>query len=282
MHNIKATPCCVNVLLCCHDCTSYFLLIIEAEKNSLEQESYNIIALLLASIFCYTTKMKRYTVLTLFPDLIRAYVSESILKRAKEKKIIKIDAIDIRAFTTDKHRTVDQKPYGGGAGMVLMAEPILKAVASLKKKKRKPKIVILSAKGKQFTQQKARDLAKNYSDIIFISGRYEGIDERVKTILRAEEVSIGPYVLMDGDVAAMSMISAIARLVPGVINLESLAEESHQNSLIKNESGSVGLEYPHYTRPEELKHQGETYRVPVVLLSGDHKKIADWRKKKSK
>ena len=164
--------------------------------------------------------------------------------------------------------------------MVLMAEPLIRAVNHLKKsgKDKKTKIVVFSAKGKQFNQKIAYDWAKKYNRIIFITGRYEGIDERVKTILKADEISIGPYVLTDGDVAAMVVISAVSRLVPGVIRLESLEEESHWNLLIKKEKKipeGKGLEYPHYTRPAKFRNMA----VPGILLSGDHKKIEIWRKK---
>lgn len=165
--------------------------------------------------------------------------------------------------------------------MVLMAEPILHAVKSLKLKikGRSTKIIILSAKGKQFTQRMARNWARRYERLILISGRYEGIDERVRQILKADEVSIGPYVLTDGDVAAMAVVSAVARLIPGVIRLESLAEESHWSWLTKREAvpGRKGLEYPHYTRPEVLRWKGRAYRAPKVLLSGNHREIANWR-----
>ena len=137
---------------------------------------------------------------------------------------------------------------------------------------------MLSAKGKQFNQKMAYEWARKSKQIIFISGRYEGIDERVKTILKAEEVSIGPYVLTDGDVAAMAMVSAVARLIPGVIRLESLQEESHWNLLLREEAGGKkGLEYPHYTRPEILVWEGKKVRVPRVLLSGNHREITVWR-----
>ena len=225
----------------------------------------------------------KFDILTIFPKLFSekdAYVNESILKRAQERKLISIKAHNIREYTTDKHRKVDDRPFGGGAGMVMMAQPILDAVASLKiKDTKKTKVVILSAKGKQSNQKMAYDWAHKYERIVFISGRYEGIDERVKTVLKAEEVSIGPYVLTDGEVATMVMISAVARLLPGVIRLESLAEESHWNNLLKKEAtaGAGGLEYPHYTRPEVLKWGGKLWKVPKVLLSGNHKDIDKWR-----
>ncbi|MEK7198134.1 MAG: tRNA (guanosine(37)-N1)-methyltransferase TrmD [Patescibacteria group bacterium] len=214
--------------------------------------------------------MKQFDIITIFPKIFNSYFNESIIRRAIKFGKIKINTINLRDFSIDKHKTVDEKPYGGGAGMVLMAEPLIKAVDYIKKsgKNKKIKTVVFSAKGKQFNQKTAYDLAKKYDQIIFICGRYEGIDERVKNILKADEISIGPYVLTDGDAAAMVVISAISRLIPGVIKLESLKEESHFN---------LRLEYPHYTRPETLEYNGKKYRVPKILLSGNHKKIAEWR-----
>ena len=231
----------------------------------------------------------RFDIITTFPDIFDSYLGESILKRAQEKKLVSIRSHNLRDFTRDKHKKVDDKPYGGGAGMVLSVEPILRAVDFITKRQatsdKRQKIVILSAKGKQFNQKMAYDWVKKYGRIIFVSGRYEGIDERVGTALRAEEISIGPYVLTDGDVAAMAIISAVARLIPGVIRLESLAEESHWNLLLKKEAGArsgKGLEYPHYTRPEVLHYKNKKYRVPKILLSGDHKKIEEWRARHQK
>ncbi len=229
----------------------------------------------------------RFDIITTFPRIFDSYLGESILKRAQEKKLVSIRSHNLRDFTRDKHKKVDDKPYGGGAGMVLSAEPILKTVEAVMKKTKsgEAKIIILSAKGRQFNQKMAYDWAKKYNRIIFVSGRYEGIDERVKTALRAEEISIGPYVLTDGDVAAMAIISAVARLIPGVIRLESLVEESHWNLLLKKEAGArvgKGLEYPHYTRPEVLHYKNKKYRVPKILLSGDHRKIAEWRARRQK
>lgn len=214
--------------------------------------------------------MKQFDIITIFPKIFNSYFNESIIRRAIKFGKIKINTINLRDFSIDKHKTVDEKPYGGGAGMVLMAEPLIKAVDYIKKsgKNKKIKTVVFSAKGKQFNQKTAYDWAKKYDQIIFICGRYEGIDERVKNILKADEISIGPYVLTDGDAAAMVVISAISRLIPGVIKLESLKEESHFN---------LRLEYPHYTRPETLEYNGKKYRVPKILLSGNHKKIAEWR-----
>ncbi len=226
----------------------------------------------------------RFDIITIFPKIFDSYFSESIIKRAIVKKKIQIKIWNLRDFTRDKHKKVDDKPYGGGAGMVLMAEPILRAVWLLghtMSKLGKVKVIVLSAKGEQFTQKMAYSWSKKYKNIILISGRYEGIDERVSKILRAEEISIGPYVTTDGDVAAMVVVSAVSRLIPGVIKLESLEEESFFSNLIKK-GERRGLEYPHYTRPEILKYKGRLHRVPKVLLSGNHKKIEDWRRKHKK
>ncbi len=223
----------------------------------------------------------KFDIITIFPRIFDSYLNESILKRAQKKKMIQIKIHNLRDFAKDKHKKVDDKPYGGGAGMVLMAEPILRVVgkAKSKNKSKKTKTIIFSAKGKQFNQKMAYDWARKYDSLILVSGRYEGIDERVVNILKAEEISIGPYVLMDGDVAVMTIISAVSRLIPGVIRLESLAEESHWNLLLESErkTKDSGLEYPHYTRPETLIHRGKKYNVPNVLLSGNHRKIEEWR-----
>lgn len=233
----------------------------------------------------------RFEIITIFPKIFDSYFNESILARAQKRKLIQIKIHNLRDWTSDKHKTVDDSPYGGGAGMVLMAEPILKAVEKITRNKiqetKKAKIIVFSAKGKQFNQKMAYDWSKKTDQLILICGRYEGIDERVKKILKAEEISVGPYVLTDGEVPAMAVVSSVARLIPRVIRLESLEEESHWNSLIKREKGDVrgekgGLEYPHYTRPEVIEYQGKKYRVPPVLLSGDHKKIEEWRKLKTK
>ena len=237
----------------------------------------------------------RFDIITIFPQIFDSYLNESILKRAQKKKLIQIKVHNLRDFsvgrglmrtgrrTTQKniYRKIDDKPYGGGAGMVLMAEPILRAVEKIKTKTKvkKTKTIIFSAKGKQFNQKMAYDWARKYNNLILVSGRYEGIDERATNIIKAEEISIGPYVLTDGDVAVMAIISAVSRLVPDVIRLESLTEESHWNLLLKNEKKAEdkGLEYPHYTRPEILIYKGKKYKVPKVLLSGNHKEINEWR-----
>jgi tRNA (guanine37-N1)-methyltransferase len=227
----------------------------------------------------------RFDIITIFPEVFQSYFNTSIIKRAELKKLIEIKIHNLRDFTTNKHKTVDDRPYGGGAGMVLMAEPIVKAVKHITRGRflvKKQKIIILSAKGKQFNQKMASDWSKKFDRIILISGRYEGIDERVKTALKAEEISIGPYVLTDGDIPAMTVVSAVTRLLPGAIRLKSLQEESHWNLVLKKEATGKGLEYPHYTRPEILVSKGKKYRVPRVLLGGNHKKINQWRKNHTK
>ena len=223
-------------------------------------------------------KNMRFDIITVFPKIFESYFGESIIKRALALKLVDIKTHDIRAFAENKHKKIDDRPYGGGAGMVLMADSIVRAVESVKKQK-KSKIIILSPKGKQFTQKMAYDWSRKYSQLILISGRYEGIDERAKKILRAEEVSIGPYVMTDGDVGAMAIVSAVTRLIPNVINFNSLQDESFFGKVIKNEAETGELEYPHYTRPEVFEYKGKKYRVPKVLLSGDHKKVAEWREK---
>lgn len=224
----------------------------------------------------------RFDVVTIFPDAFVSYLGTSVLGRAQKRKFITIRAHGLRKWGLGKHRKLDDRPYGGGVGMVLRAEPILRAVDYIKRRSRakKLKIIILSAKGKQFNQRLAYQWAKRYDQLILISGRYEGIDERVRKALRAEEVSVGPYVLTDGDVGAMAIISAVARLIPGVIRSASLAEESHINLVFKaGGSTGRGVEYPQYTRPEVLRYRGRNYRVPKVLLSGKHREIEEWRRR---
>lgn len=251
-----------------------------------------------------------FDIITLFPEVLRPYCGVSILRRAQEKKLVTFAFYNPRDFAERRsrrtggiptslsnvrkgasgHRVVDGSPYGGGAGMVLKAEPVLAAVAEAMGGKgkgvprTKAKVIILSAKGKQFSQNMANDWAKKYERIVLVAGRYEGVDERVRIALKAEEVSIGPYVMTDGDVAAMAVVSAVARLVPGVIRLESLEEESHVRApVVRGADGSGGgLEYPHYTRPEAFIWKGKTYRVPKVLLSGNHAEINAWRSGKSR
>lgn len=231
--------------------------------------------------------MTIFHIFTVFPESFRSYFETSILKRAQEKKLIKIKIYNIRDFAEDRHKTTDEKPFGGGAGMVMKAEPIIKAVGAVLGKiknqsaSRRIKVILFSAKGKQFNQKTAYDFSKKYTDIFLICGRYEGIDERVKLVLKTQEISIGPYVLTDGEAPAMVVVSAISRLLPGAIRMESLQEESFSNTVLQKEKRG-SLEYPHYTRPEIFEFERKKYRVPKVLLSGDHKRIAEWRKKHSR
>ena len=221
----------------------------------------------------------KFNIITIFPAIFDSYFNESIIKRAQKKKLIEIKIHNLRDWTSDKHKTVDDTPYGGGAGMVLKVEPIYKALSALKKqetrnkKQTKSTTILLSAKGKKWNQQ----LAKKYSkldEIIFICGRYEGVDERVKK-LADEEISIGDYVLTGGELGAMTIIDSITRLLPGVLgNSQSAINESHSEPGV--------LEYPQYTRPEEFIINGRNQKVPKILLSGDHQKIYDWRKNKMK
>jgi len=207
----------------------------------------------------------RFDVFTIFPSMFTGFLNESILKRAQQAGLIQIALHDIRAWATDKHRTVDDTPYGGGPGMVMMAPPIVHAVESvLGDELPTTPIVILSPSGELFTQQVARELVQ-YPRLALICGRYEGIDDRVRIILRARELSIGDYVLTGGELAAAVVIDVVSRLVPGVIDPESLAEESHTSGL---------LEYPQYTRPPVFRGLA----VPEILLSGHHAKIAEGRR----
>ena len=205
-----------------------------------------------------------------------SYFNESIIKRAQERKLIKINIHDLRDFTNDKHKTVDDNPYGGGFGMVLMVEPIKKAVNFIKRKSRakKRKIVLLSAKGKKFNQRMAQKFSK-LDQLIIISGRYEGVDERVAKHIAEEEISIGEYILTGGEIPAMVLIDSITRLIPGTIAKGSLEEESFTEN-------DKHKEYPHYTRPEKIKINGKERRAPKILLSGNHKRIKDWQIKNSK
>lgn len=240
----------------------------------------------------------RFDIITIFPNAFESYFSTSILKRAQEKKRVKIVAHNLRDYTTDKHKTVDDKPYGGGAGMVMKAEPIFKAVSALKKlkirnprsetnsksKSPKSKTILLAASGKQFDQRMAEKLSK-LDHIIFICGHYEGVDERVMNVVD-EVVSVGPYVLTGGELPTMTIVDAVTRLIPGVLgNPKSLDEESfggkrEEGLKIGNLKLEIHGEYPHYTRPELVTWKGKRYRVPAVLLSGDHTKIMQWRGKK--
>lgn len=220
----------------------------------------------------------KFNIITIFPQIFDSYFSESIIKRAQEKKIVKINVHNLRDYTDDKRRTVDDHPYGGGPGMVMMVEPIFRAVKKLRGNRSassadKTKIVLFSPKGKKFDQKMAKRFSK-LDNLIMICGRYEGVDERVVQRIADEEVSVGDYVLTGGEIPAMIVVDAVTRLIPGVIAKESLNEESFSIKKQKD-LANENYEYPQYTRPEKFGK----WSVPKVLLSGDHKKIEEWRKK---
>jgi len=216
----------------------------------------------------------KFDIITIFPKILDSYFAEAQVKRAVAKKLVEIKVHDLRDYTEDKHRTTDDIPYGGGAGMVVKVEPICKSVEAILKKstfKRKDiRIILLSAKGKFYNQKRARELSKRYEQIVLICGRYEGVDERVVKHIADEEASVGPYILSGGELGAAIVTDSITRLIPGVVGNEtSLVEESYETDTV---------EYPQYTRPEEFRG----WKVPKVLLSGDHKKIKKWRAEKQK
>jgi len=226
-------------------------------------------------------------IITIFPEMVDFYFKQSLLEKAQEAGLLKIQAHNLRDFTVDKHKTVDDKPFGGGRGMVLKIEPLWRAVETLKEpsnsfRKRsclvpsRAKVILLSPRGKKFNQKMATRWSK-LDQLILICGRYEGVDERVAKHLVDEKVSIGDYVLMGGELPALIIAEAVARLLPGVVG--------HSEALIGERiTKSKGfLEYPQYTRPEVFAtKQGKKLKVPSVLLSGDHKKIEQWRQENSK
>lgn len=253
----------------------------------------------------------KFNVITIFPEMITDYCSKSILGRAQKKHAIEINAIGLRQFAEDKHQTVDDTPYGGGAGMVMKPDPIYKALKSIdaipfskangleKVKKiftgklsKKKRTVLLSPRGRQFNQRIAEEWS-TYQEITFVCGRYEGIDQRVVDHMIDEEISIGPYVLAGGELGAMIIIEAVSRLIPGVLgNPESIVEETYGSQPAfakklragKKSDGIMELtdleasaEYPQYTKPMDFLG----WKVPDILLGGDHKKIEAWRRGKS-
>lgn len=209
-------------------------------------------------------------IVTIFPGMFQGPFEESILKRAQEKQLLQINIHNLRDFTTDKHKTVDDYPYGGGAGMVMKPEPIFAAVEHLLEKSpaKTPRVILLCPQGEVFRQEKAKELAKE-EHLIFLCGHYEGIDERVRDYLVTDELSIGDYVLTGGELPAMVIIDSLARMIPGVVKeTESVQQDSFYTGL---------LDYPQYTRPAEFRN----WSVPDILLSGHHEKVAAWRKKES-
>ena len=207
-----------------------------------------------------------FHIVTLFPGAFKSYLGESILKRAIADKKIKVSFYNPRDFAENKWKRVDRPPYGGGPGLVIEAMPVIKAIERTFRKN--SKIIFLSPSGKQFTNEYARRIAKKYKNIILVSGRYEGIDARVRKVFKMEEVSVGPYVLTGGELPAVIIMDAISRQVPGVLgNIESLEEHRVSSSEV-------------YTRPEKFKYKGKIYTVPKILLSGHRAKIEEWKKKR--
>lgn len=225
----------------------------------------------------------KFHFLTIFPEMVQSYLTEAMLKRATDKKLASFAVLNIRDYTLDRHSKTDERPYGGGPGMVMTPEPILRAHSKLKMKGKKTKVIMLSPTGALFTNAMAAKLAKQYSDVVFICGRYEGVDDRVRSILKAEEVSIGDFVLTGGELPALVMTDAIVRQIPGVLGKGESLEESR--------SASPRV----FTRPEVLlwpkakkatktlpEVKAKKHTVPAVLISGDHKKIEEWRKSQQK
>lgn len=207
-------------------------------------------------------------VLSLFPDMFDGVFNASIMKKAQDKGAVTFDVTDFRSFSNNKHNQVDDYPYGGGAGMVLKPEPLFNAVEALQAQGKKPRIILMCPQGERYSQKKAEELSLE-EDLIFLCGHYEGYDERIREHLVTDEISIGDFVLTGGELAAMTIIDSVVRLLPGVLGQEA----SHIN-----DSFSTGLlEHPHYTRPADFRGM----KVPDVLMSGNHAKIDEWREEQS-
>lgn len=212
----------------------------------------------------------RIHVMTLFPDIFKAYIGESMMKKAVENSILEVELYNIRDFSENKHKKVDDYPFGGGVGMVMTPQPIFSTYEYIVEKYEleNPRVIYLSPKGRVFNQKIAKSLSLE-NDIIFLCGHYEGVDQRIIDLIVTDEISIGDYVLTGGELPALVMIDSIARLVPGVLN----RSESHEDESFENDL----LEYPQYTRPRNFNG----LEVPEVLLSGNHKKIDEWRAEES-
>jgi len=213
--------------------------------------------------------VKVFDLLTIFPKIFDSYLSQSLVYKAIQKKLIECRVHDLRKWATDKHHTVDDIPYGGGAGMVFKPEPLFEAIQEIRSSHKNGKVIYLSCQGSLLNQKKVKELSSNSEEILFVCGRYEGIDQRVIDEVIDEEISIGDYVLSGGEVPALVVMDSLIRLIPGVIGKAvSLEEESFETGL---------LEYPHYTRPELFRDRP----VPAVLLSGNHSEIRRWRLEKA-
>jgi len=212
----------------------------------------------------------QFDIITIFPHILDSYINESILGRAQKNGLAVVKTHDLREWTHDAHRTVDDTPYGGGVGMVMMIEPIYKALRVIVDPKKKTRTILLSPRGTRFTQKKASSLTQ-YEQIVFVCGRYEGVDHRV-TELVDEEISIGDFVLNGGELPALMVAETVSRLIPGVLG----KDESSKEESFSDENST---EYPHYTRPELFTtNDGGELKVPDILLSGNHGEIAKWRK----
>lgn len=223
--------------------------------------------------------MIKFDIITIFPEIFDSYFKESLINKALKKRLIKVNIHNLRDYTRDRHQTVDDRPFGGGLGMVMKVESIFKAVNALKKGKNR-KVILFTPRGKKFNQRMAYQLSK-LDQLILICGRYEGVDERVAKHIADLELSIGDYDLMGGELPTMVVIETIARLIPGVLGKPQLLKER-----IPSQQGRGGrgfIEYPQYTRPEVFSpEKGVKWKVPKVLLSGNHKEIEKWRKKHGK
>ena len=212
----------------------------------------------------------RFNVVTLFPDMFPGYLSQSLLNKAIERGLIEVQVHDLRKWADNKHNRVDDRPFGGGPGMVIMVEPVVKCVESILQEQPRAKTILMTPQGERLNQKKVEQLAA-FDSFIFLCGRYEGFDQCVVDILQPEEISIGDYILNGGEVASMVMIDTLLRMVPGVLGDQ---ESSIQDSF---SSGNRILEHDQYTRPREFRG----LEVPEVLLSGDHQRIRQWRQEQS-
>jgi tRNA (guanine37-N1)-methyltransferase len=208
----------------------------------------------------------RFDIITIFPEMFQGFLSGGVIKRAILRGLLEVNVLNLRDFTTDKHRQVDDRPFGGEEGMVFKPEPIFAAVESVRC--RSAAVVLLSPRGRTFDSSRAREIAR-YPQVVLICGRYEGVDERVAEHLATDEISVGDYVLSGGELPAMVVVDAVARFIPGVVG---------KSESVRNDSFFAGLlDYPQYTRPREFRG----LKVPQVLFSGDHRKIETWRRKKA-
>ncbi len=209
--------------------------------------------------------MKRFHLITIFPEIFDSYLGESLMKRAREKKLLDAKVYDLRNFTTERHRKVDDRPFGGGPGMVLQIQPIHTAVEAVTRGKKKVRTILFSTRGKKLDAKTAKRLSK-YDNLVMICGRYEGVDERVAQHIADEEISIGDFVLSGGELPALVLMEAVSRFIPGFLGKEESLEE-------------INGSFPTYSRPEVfVPKKGKKWSVPKVLLSGDHKKIEEWRR----